>query len=98
MKNLLFPVLLVGLVACSPTEQQQVTPSATQHNIDLREYAVSFAAVKIRDETLKQLAFPPFEEIYSQEAEKKLAAYVIAHSGDFSFTATTGNCLPIVYG
>jgi len=98
MNKLLFPALLIGLVACSRTEQQPVKPTGTQHSVDLRRYAVSFAAVKIPDEMLKQLALPPFEQIYSLEDQKKLAAYVVAHSEDFPITSTKGNCLPFVYG
>jgi hypothetical protein len=88
--------LLVGLVGCSRNERQPAKPAAKQ-SFGLHEYSVTLAAVKIPDETLKRLALPSFEEVYSQEASQKLAAYVVAHSGDFSLTTIKGNCLPVVW-
>ncbi len=96
MKSLLSSVLLLGLVACSPQEQPPAKPEAKQHYA-LHEYSVTFAAVKIPDETLKQLGLPPFEGPHTEESDQKLAAYVVAHPGDFSIAGIKGNCLPVVW-
>ena len=33
----------------------------------------------------------------SGEGSSKFAAYILAHTNEFSFTTTTGNCVPIVH-
>jgi len=73
-----------------------VKPVAKQ-SFGLHEYCAIFAAVKIPDETLKQLALPPFEAPHLQENDQKLAVYVMAHSNDFSIATITGNCRPVVW-
>lgn len=99
MKNFLTILLLLGLGACSqeasPTAKPVAKPAAPFHT-----YAAKFAAVIIPDSLLTRLALPSYEEFNTQDSRRKLAAYVLAHSGDaedLSFTASTGNTLPIVW-
>ena len=63
------------------------------------QYFVTFAAVKIPDEILKQYGCS-FDEKGNQsftlEAREKLAAYILTHPNNFPFTTSVGNCVPMV--
>ena len=100
MKFLLPLILLLAIVGCSPDKPQSPKTAASKPEVFGR-FVVRFAVVKIPNNILEQHGCPAhgtngyyFE---SNEARTKFAAYILAHTNDFSFTTTTGNYVPIVH-
>ena len=95
MKYLTYPAFLIGLFVIIAWLSQAHT-KASVDTLDQRDYVVTFASVKISDETLRQTGFPSVEDINkSLETRAKFARYVSEHPEQFSFTPNRGNALPI---
>jgi len=87
-------------MGCSPDKPQPPNTTASKSDVFGR-FVVTFAVVKILNNILGQHGCPShgtngyyFDSI---EASTKFAAYILAHTNEFSFTTTTGNCVPIVH-
>ena len=92
IKNFLFLLFVVGLVSCNREKSKKLGENKTLVNHD---YVVTFAAVKIPNEVLAR--YGDIKKILNDiPVRYRLSSYVLAHSGDFSFTTPSGNCLPIV--
>src|SRR5207248_1274015 len=86
---------LSGLCGCSEKASPVRTP--VSKSAAFHKYCVTFAAVKVPDTTLTSLGLPTYEEPTTPESRRKLAAYVQAHTTEFSVRTPTGNILPIVW-
>jgi len=100
MKFILPLILLLAMVGCSPDKSQ--TPKTTASKSDVfGQFVVTFAVVKIPNNILEQhgcLSHGTNGYYFDAgEASSKFAAYILAHTNEFSFTTTTGNCVPIVH-
>ena len=100
--KLFLPLLLsLAIVGCSPDKPQQTPKTATTLSEVFGRFVVTFAVVKIPNNILEQHGCPfhGTNGYYfdSGEARDKFASYVLAHTNEFSFTTTSGNCVPIVH-
>jgi hypothetical protein len=100
MKFLLPLILLLAVVGCSPDKPQSPKTTASKSDV-FGQFVVTFAVVKIPNSILEQHGCPfhGTNGYYfdSGEARDKFAFYVLAHTNEFSFTTTSGNCVPIVH-
>jgi hypothetical protein len=100
MKLLLPLILSLALMGCSPDKPQFPKTAASKSEVFGR-FVVTFAVVKIPNNILEQHGCPSHGTngyyFDSSEASTKFAAYILAHTNEFSFTTTTGNCVPIVH-
>jgi hypothetical protein len=100
MKFLLPLILSLAIVGCSPDKPQSPKTSASKSEVFGR-FVVTFAVVKVPNNILEQhgCSFHGTNGYYfdSSEARSKFAAYILAHTNEFSITTTTGNCVPIVH-
>ncbi len=99
-KPFLLIALLCGLAGCS----QQTPPPASAGMAKaggLQKYYPLFAVVKIPDSFMQQQGVSHHEtngwDFGSLENRAKVAAYVLAHPGEFSFTQPAGNFVPVVW-
>jgi hypothetical protein len=92
-------ILLLLVAGCSQKPSPPMRP-AVKAISPLHRYAPTFAAVIIPDSTLTRQSLPTYEDCTNQDACRKVAAYVLAHSSDtaeMSFMSSSGNTLPIVW-
>ncbi len=100
MKSVLPLILALAIAGCSPNQPQ--TPKANVNQSDVPgSFTVTFAVVKIPNNILEQhgcrlLGTNGFD-FGTLATRTQFAAYVLAHTNEFSFTTTSGNCVPIVH-
>lgn len=100
MKLLLPLIFSLAIAGCSP-DQSHSPPTGASKSEVFEQFVVTFAVVKIPNSIMEQhgCRFQGTNgfDFGTVANRTKFAAYILAHTNEFSFTTSTGNIIPIVH-